>query len=163
MADKSAKSQIGWDESLPSLSCMILERPVFVWNLRVYLDIYDTNVDPSTWTECVVQMDIKSHSAACTGGEVPVHTQSRRSRSREPSVRLVRGSDTNLLAAAQAAAEAVRAPSPAASNVTEVSELRRVVGVRVEPKLRVSHGSGSSVRVSALCLAGGTVRCCRAS
>ena len=66
-------------------------------------------------------------------------------------------------AAAQAAAEAVRAPSPAASNVTEVSELRRVVGVRVEPKLRVSHGSGSSVRVSALCLAGGTVRCCRAS
>ena len=68
---------------------------------------------------------VPSVFSSLAGGPVP---QPRRSRSREPSVRLVRAGDSNLLAAAQAAAEAVRAPSPAASNVTEVSEMKRVVG-----------------------------------
>lgn len=80
-------------------------------------------------------------------GDMPVHTQARRSRSREPSstVRVVRSSaassdatDTSQLlrAAAQAADTVLRPPTPPSYANSEVSalEVRRVVGAR-----RVDH------------------------
>lgn len=110
---------------------------------------------------------------------VPVHTQSRRSRSREPStsVRVVRRNDnmdtvgaaqTLLRATAQAAADAVLQPpsmsSTAAPSEVSTATVRRVVGTRVDPKTptiqavarvsaspapRTSSHSNSPVRVSA--------------
>lgn len=110
---------------------------------------------------------------------IPVHTQSSRSRSREPStsVRVVRRNDnmdtvgaaqTLLRATAQAAADTVLQPPSlsftAAPSEVSTATVRRVVGTRVDPKTptiqavarvpaaparRTSSNSNSPVRVSA--------------
>lgn len=90
-------------------------------------------------------------------GEMPVHTQARRSRSREPAanVRVVRKSQdsTNglLRAAALAAADsALRPPSASTAVHSEVEPLepepiKRVVGTRVDPKAPRVHAAARVV------------------